>query len=579
MDEAGGGGLAMNDRALPTERFHIGQFRSGTATDVPAATAAASVLTAPAGQPAAGGSGSAHDDFFLACLAFKELAGARFAGVLHYGNTDRTGGDRGSNEEAGVFVELENQAIIGVPETVTAIMEHIQSYVDQQGLHPVELPQYYVGLKAYARTEQQCYSEVTHAMFHEIYGFKALACWQKYPDSYAAQIIGTAIWIHHNGRHERMPFYFASTQEVDKIVRALTRQKEDAIVNLYNTTLELDLYTGERVTLTVKPDVRHDVITFRRFLIGRVTVDDLADECRRTIPPEAVQLFKGISKTHCNVLIVGPPGTGKSTTLKALLAERENHYTGAIIEKHYELAAGRDFPEKKLIERVTNEGTFHHAMDQVLRFDVDYAIIGEVRRVEAEGAMLACERLLKGFGSTYHTWKPETVPSQFARLLCSINPGVRFKEEEKRVAENIDLLIVQTQNTGRTRKRIKSVMELRHDRHNGEISTYELMRWDELTDTWSYRSGVSDRLLKEMREVDPVWAEQTMQLLQRLEKASPVPEGEGVVVYNPADANPLNRINDSLARITFAISEKGLQPPSSKFAVPEMPSPDGAEGG
>lgn len=130
------------------------------------------------------------------------------------------------------------------------------------------------------------------------------------------------------------------------MIRTLTRQKDNAIVNLYHTTLEVDLYTGERVTLTVKPDVKHDVITLRRFLIRRVTVADLADPDRGTIPPEAVPILQGLSKTHCNKLIVGPPGTGKSTTLKALLAERAEHYTGAIIEKHYELAASRDFPEK-----------------------------------------------------------------------------------------------------------------------------------------------------------------------------------------------------------------------------------------
>jgi hypothetical protein len=250
--------------------------------------------------------------------------------------------------------------------------------------------------------------------------------------------------------------------------------------------------------------------------------------------------------------MLGPPGTGKSTTLKALVAERANHYTGAIIEKHYELAASRDFPEKKLIERVTNEGTFHHAMDQVLRFDVDYAIIGEVRRVEAEGAMLACERLLKGFGSTFHTWKPETVPSQFARLLCSLNPGVRFEEEEKRVAENIDILIVQTQDASRTRKRIKSVMELRYNRYTGEISTHELMRWNERTDKWSYSDDISERLQKEMREVNPEWAELTLWTLNRLAGASPLPKGQGVVVYNPVEANPLHRISDSLQQISAA---------------------------
>ncbi|OXM82429.1 ATPase, T2SS/T4P/T4SS family [Paenibacillus rigui] len=533
-------------------RFHIGQFRPHP--DHEAAQTTASVSSD------AGLEGYVHAEknqgsvFEQACRAYRELAGERFAGAINRGHADRLpGGGPSGGDEAEAFVELENQAIIGVPETVTAIMEQIQSYVDQQGLHQVELPDYYVGLRSYAREEQRCYSDVTHAMFHEMYGFKVLACWQMYPDSYAAQIIGTSIWIHHGGRHERMPFQFASTQEVDKIIRALTRQKEDAIVNLYHTTLEVDLYTGERVTLTVKPDVKHDVITFRRFLIGRVTIDDLADERRRTLPPEAVDLLRGLSKTHCNTLIVGPPGTGKSTTLKALLAERADHYTGAIIEKHYELAASRDFPEKKLIERVTHESAFHHAMDQVLRFDVDYAIIGEVRRVEAEGAMLACERLLKGFGSTFHTWKPETVPSQFARLLCSLTPGLRFEEEEKRVAENIDILIVQSQDVTRTRKRIKSVMELRYNRFNGEISTHELMRWDEHTDTWTYRLDLSDTLYREMREVEPVWADQTRRTLERLGQVSPIATGEGVVIYNPSDGHPLHRIQQTLDRLAGVV--------------------------
>lgn len=519
-------------------RFHIGQFHRESASET------TPQAISPSDDHSQIKTGRATFD--QACKTYKDLVGERFASSMLRNAADKLHPEGGRVDEAQAFVELENKAIIGVPETVSAIMEQIQSYVDQNGLYQVELPEYYTGLRPFAREEQQCFSDITHAMFHEIYGFKALACWQKYPDSYAAQIIGTSIWIHHNGRHERMPFQFATTQEVDKIIRALTRQREDAIVNLYNTTLEVDLYTGERVTLTVKPDVRHDVITFRRFLIGRVTVDDLADERRKTIPPEAAVLLKGISKTHCNLLVIGPPGTGKSTTLKALLAERADDYTGAIIEKHYELAASRDFPEKKLIERVTHENTFHHAMDQVLRFDVDYAIIGEVRRVEAEGAMLACERLLKGFGSTFHTWKPESVPSQFARLLCSLNPGVRFEEEEKRVADNIDILIVQTQDARRARKRIKSVMELRYNRLNGEISTHEIMHWNEKDDTWTYRNDLSDRLRKEMREVQPEWAEITERALHRLADAAPIPEGEGIVVLNPAYANPLHRISRAL---------------------------------
>jgi Flp pilus assembly CpaF family ATPase len=497
--------------------------------------------------------------FMDVCTEYQEELSGEFARRVLQAETGRAlhaVPQERKRTDADEFVELENQAMLGVPETVTAIMEQIQTFVERKGYHQVPLPEYYRDLPSFAPSEQRRYASVTHALFHELYGFKALACWLKYPDSYAAQIIGTSIWIHHQGRHERMPFQFRSTQEVDKIIRTLTRQKENAIVNLYHTALEVDLYTGERVTLTVKPDVRQDVITLRRFLIGRVTVADLAEPSRGTIPPEAVPILRGLSKTHCNVMVVGPPGTGKSTTLKALLAERSDHYTGAIIEKHYELAASRDFPEKKLIERITHENTFHHAMDQVLRFDVDYAIIGEVRRVEAEGAMLACERLMKGFGSTYHTWRPETIPSQFARLLCSLNPGARFEEEEKRVADNIDIILVQTQDPERRRKRIQSVLELRYNRSNGEISTHELMRWVPGTDQWQYRFDISSRLQREMRAFEPDWADRVMADLRELEQRAPIPEGEGVVIYNPVSMNPLFGMREQLETLSRILAEK-----------------------
>ncbi|TBL80609.1 hypothetical protein EYB31_05105 [Paenibacillus thalictri] len=520
------------------ERFHIAQFHTQ-----PEAKPATALSHAPIQSAAGLGTGFAAESgkakFADICRKFKEQSDREFSRRVQ--DQQQTAGGvlrKAGKDEADAFVELENRAIIGVPETVTTIMEQIQTFIDNNGFQDADFPEYYRDLQRYAREEQRQYLNLTHAVFHELYGFKALAAWQTFPDSYAAQIIGTSIWIHTGGKHVRMPYSFSSPAEVEKIIRSLTRQKEDAIVNLYNTVLEIDLYTGERVTLTVRPDVRHDVITLRRFLIGRVTVDDLATERRGTIPQEAVPFIKALSKTHCNVLIVGPPGTGKSTSLKALLAERENHYTGAVIEKHYELAAGRDFPEKKLIERVTHETTFHHAMDQVLRFDVDYAIIGEVRRVEAEGAMLACERLLKGFGSTFHTWKPETVPSQFARMIVSQNPGAQFREEEKRVAENIDIVIVQSQDTTRTKKRFKSVQELRYNRLTGEISTHELMHWHADGDRWSYRADLSGGLLKEMREIDQVWADIAVRTLRRLEEMAPIPQGEGVTVYNPAAANP-----------------------------------------
>lgn len=537
------------------KKFFIGTFRTNellTPEAKPEGPAAQKRRSVAAG-------GQVPQAFKAVCAMYREERDSDFehksAASASLSRRTAGGREQRSFSEADEFVDLEHKAVVGVPETVTALMENIQSFIDRRRLHDTPLPEYYRGLPEYAPEEQRKYDEITHAVFHELYGFKALACWMKYPNSYAAQVIGTSIWIHTGERHECMPFQFSSEREVEKLIRSLTRQKDDAVVNLYRTALEVDLYTGERVTLTIKPDVKHDVITLRRFLIDRIIVEELAHPKRSTLPPEAVPIVRGIAKTHCNTLIVGPPGTGKSTTLKAMLAERADHYTGAIIEKHYELAASRDFPEKKLIERVTHESTFHHAMDQVLRFDVDYAVIGEIRRVEAEGAMLACERLYKGFASTYHTWKPETIPSQLARLLCNLNTGARFEEEEKRVAENIDIVIVQKQEPGSSRKRIVSIMELQYDRHTGEISTHEIMRWCAAEGRWQYRMAVSSRLLAEMESIEPEWTERVVRALKANEQLAPIPKGEGVTVYNPADKNPLYRVEQQLQRMNQQLAE------------------------
>ncbi|WP_165891149.1 ATPase, T2SS/T4P/T4SS family, partial [Streptomyces globisporus] len=170
------------------------------------------------------------------------------------------------------------------------------------------------------------------AMFHEIYGFNVLAAWIKFPDSYALQVIGKKVYMKIDGRNKLMKdMRFRSEEQVDKIIRSLAMQKEDAILNTYNNSLEVDLYTGERIAILISPRVKQNVITFRRFLIDAVRVEDLTIPKRKTLPIEGVNVVKGLSKTHCNIIIAGPTGVGKSTLTKAMLAERDPGYTGVIM--------------------------------------------------------------------------------------------------------------------------------------------------------------------------------------------------------------------------------------------------------
>ena len=446
-------------------------------------------------------------------------------------------------EEAERLLRLFENAIVGKPHHVTTMLDHIQTFLQNENIKQSYVPECYQQIQKHCISEQRSYSELTHAVFHEVYGLKAMACWIRFPNSYAAQIKGTKIFIHYGDEskgipedHHLMTFEFKSDEEVKILIDRLTRNKSNAIVNEFKPIEEVDLYTGERVTIMVKPRSVENTITFRRFLKKDVSLEDLAKW--NTIPNEGVELLRGLTKTMCNLIISGPLGTGKSTDIKALIGERRSGMTGTLIEKHYELAIGKSYPDKKIIEMVADEESFDVAFDQVLRSDAEYAVIGEIRRVEAEGYMLACERLNDGAMATMHTRKPYMIPSILARMLCAKNQTSNVKEERERVAENIDIVILKTMDESKSKRRVESVCEIRLNRTTGEISTHEIMRWNEESDTWMFRMDLSTDLMKKMKRINPEWAHRVFQMLEKLEKESPIPSDEGIVVFNPVTADP-----------------------------------------
>jgi Flp pilus assembly CpaF family ATPase len=445
-------------------------------------------------------------------------------------------------KEGNEIVDLELFAIMGKTENVTTILEKIETFLTNNKIRDVMIPDYYKDIHLFAIDEQRKYSNLTHAIFHELYGWNALACWIKYPESYAMQTIGNKVWMfmEEKGRFVRMPFELKSDEVIRKIIRGLETQKENAKVNEQNPTLELDLYTGERVSIMLNPRVVRPVITYRRVLTKGYSLYQLAED-KNMFDPAALPILTGISKTHCNAVIAGPMGSGKTTVLKAMVKEREDYITGISIEQDYEIGVSRDNPDKKFIEMVTRGTPFEDALEKVLRTDADYGIIQEVRLYEAEGAMIMCEKLQKGFLSTTHLWRPETLPEQWGRLICRYNKGADQKAEEKRVAEYLDLIIMVEQDEAKV-KRINSIQEIHYNRLNGEISTHQIMRFNEELDRYEYRFDLSNQLIREMRMINSKWTDIVVRTIQDLADKFPIPEGEGVTVFNPAIADPHYRL-------------------------------------
>lgn len=452
--------------------------------------------------------------------------------------------EKESDAERKKMLQLRHDAIVGIPQSVTRIMEMIQSFLNQTPMiGVVDLPEYYQGLVRYAEEEQQKYNELTHAIYHEVFGFGPLAHWRKYPESYAAQVIGRKIFLHINGQKQKMPFEFKSLDYVDRIIKHLTYHHEINRISKNEPTLETDLWTGERVTVTIPPKVRNPVMTIRRFLIGFVTLE--IEVQKGLFPSELINVIRGLSKTNCNSVVAGPPGTGKSTFIKALFHERNENATAAMLEKHYELGLDRDYPDRAIVVYIANEQDFHHAVDQVLRSDADFGIVGEVRRVEVEGYLLFCERLPKGALTSYHTYKVNEIPAQWARLVLDQFPTRDFKTEMGRVATHIDLVLELRQSEDKTKKWLHSIQEMRYNSYTQEISTQYLVKYNTEDDVYEYSAAISTELLEEMKQANKEWAEIVIRDLQKLAQQSPI-TGESSIYYNPVSEQPLHRVAEIL---------------------------------
>lgn len=173
-------------------------------------------------------------------------------------------------------------------------------------------------------------------------------------------------------------------------------------------------FGGVRFRVTVGKD-RHGInIVARRLPPGVPKMSDLA------LPP-VIQGFKDLERGL--VLITGPTGSGKSTTLAALLGEISRYQSRHIItlEDPIEYVLPTDgkatVNQRELGETLTS---FANGLRQALRQDPDVILVGELRDTETiRTALLAAETGHLVFATTHTT----TAEGSIQRLLAGYDPA------------------------------------------------------------------------------------------------------------------------------------------------------------
>lgn len=414
----------------------------------------------------------------------QELQNIVIDGTIEQSSSSQTN-ELGINQKnENIWLERQHQAVIGNEQAMAYFITKINEVLTKENITTKEFPSFY--------------SSLAEAVFHEVWGVSILHKWDTMPESEAAVIRGTELWLDINGQFVKQPERFENVEAVERVKRALTMRVEDAIINKQNPELEIEREDGSRITMIQKPRGRDNYIMFRRFVVKNLTLEEQAN--LGTIAKDDIPFFRALARTMTNTIFAGRVRSAKTTFMKTMIGERDPSYVAAVMEKHFELDLSRQFPDRLFFEVQAKEGDLHQAVPRLLRMEHDYIVVGEIRSLETEGYLQACERGERGALSTYHLTSVENVVSQIARHILDEFPNRKFENELERVARNIDIIITMTAERDRRKKRVIGVTEVIWDDETRTHRTQDLIRYSPVTKKYYYSSNITKHLLTLMAD-------------------------------------------------------------------------------
>ncbi|KZE68041.1 secretion system protein E [Fictibacillus phosphorivorans] len=410
------------------------------------------------------------------------------------------------------WLEKQHRAVIGDQQAMSYFVTKITEVLTKHNITTEEYPSFYDSL--------------AEAVFHEVWGVSILHKWDKMPNSEAAVIRGTELWIDINGEFKRQNEQFESLEVVERVKRSFVNRTKDAIINEQTPELEIEREDGSRITMIQKPRSRDNYVMFRRFVVKNMSLEEQAQ--RGTILEDDIPFFRSLSRVMANTVFAGRVRSAKTTFMKTMLRERDSNYVAAVMEKHFELDLSKQFKDRLIFEVQAKEGDLHHAMPRLLRMEHDYIVVGEIRSLETEGYLQACERGERGAFSTYHLTNVNNVASQITRHILDEFPNRNFENELERVASNIDIVVTMSADRDRRRKRVIGVTEIIWDSDERTHRTQDLVRYSPVTNRYYYSSNVTKGLLTLMADESIEDTKILYSHLKKKEQESPMSDYEKI---------------------------------------------------
>ncbi|MFA7196625.1 MAG: hypothetical protein WC092_03775, partial [Anaerovoracaceae bacterium] len=409
-------------------------------------------------------------------------------------------------ENAKSVLDIQKRAIIGYQKETAYFKDRIETLVRGKGAERTPFPEWY--------------SDLVDGIYHENWGLAGVGEWfgQGYAHSSSAKIIGERIYFMEEGRMVLKPQRIAKARKEQLIRAFLLLNPEERLDKTYHETYLLD---GTRVTIFTEPMAKkgQDAIVFRRYIIPILSFEEQAR--RRTIPKEAIPLFRHMVRIGFNVVFLGAVRTAKTTFLTTWQSYEDPALEGVMVETDPEIPLHMILPEAPILQLLADGQELLRISKSLLRSDADYFILAEAR----DGIALNTAVKIAGKGTkrmklTFHSGDPNQFPLEAADEIVQATGG-DLTMTMRRVASGFDYLFHFIQLTDKREKRLKSINEMNCD-EKGIIRMRTVCTYDVVEDSWTFFETEGIRQQTYASESDPASWHKMQSSLRELIVASPI---------------------------------------------------------
>jgi pilus assembly protein CpaF len=396
-----------------------------------------------------------------------------------------------SEEERALYCESLNKAVLGYPEERERFLAIIGDYIAKRRWNRV-------------RSRAGAGLPLAEAVFAEVIGLNTLERILKQRAGLEEiQVVGTRIYEVRNGVSVPSPYSFRSVKEVERLQQNLVLFNNDRITPRKRWA-EVTMIDGTRVTMTGFGFTAQPTLTMRLYAAAHFELHKLCEPAYETLDERICTLLLAVLKARLNFIIIGPTNSGKTHLLKSLIAELPDHERLVTIESRFELALGKDFPSKNVIEyEITEDDELHdgaRAFKLALRQSPERICHAEIRDEDANMYVRACTRGHQGSMTTVHCNELEDAPDTIADMCMLDGRQMNAVRLTRRIASYVTQIGVQMAIVGGRRKVVRvGQFVLDQDR----IVVRELVRYNDDRGCWEFPEPLDEYYSDQVRRSSP----------------------------------------------------------------------------